>query len=214
MQKYELICCVVNDGAAPKTLKIAKKYGIKGGTISKGRGTVSNRLLDILGIHDIRREIVAMVVEGDLGSAAIAGICREMEFDKPHHGIAFSIEVSEFIGSKNIIQNNPKIIEVEKNMYNIIYAVVGKGDAESVIEAAKEAGARGGTIVNARGAGIHEVQKLFSVEIEPEREEVFIIAESAAKDAIVDSIKDHLKIDEPGNGILFVMDVKEVYGLH
>ena len=99
-------------------------------------------------------------------------------------------------------------------MYNVVIVVVEKGKAEEVIEAANKAGSTGGTIINARGAGIHEVQKFFSLEIEPEKEEVFIITKNENKDKIVASIRENLKIDEPGKGILYVLDVNEVYGLH
>jgi len=213
MSSYELICCVVNDGSASKTLKIAKKHGVKGGTISLGRGAVNNRLLDMLGFGGGRKEVITMVIENALCTKALKGISEEMEFEKPHHGIAFSMSVSAFIGSKNDIKNNSETEEVKKRMYNIIYVIVDKGKAEDVIEAANSAGARGGTIINARGAGIHEAQKLFSVEIEPEKEKVFIITKSELKDAIVASIRDRLKIDEPGNGVLFVMDANEVCGI-
>ena len=213
MPDYELICCVVNNGAATKVLKTAKNYGIKGGTISLGHGAVKSRLPDILGINDDRKEIVTMVVEKELSREAIAGIGKEMDFQKPHHGIAFSLSVSDFIGSKNTVNNNQNTGGVKKSVYNIIYVIIDKGNAEDVIDAANNAGARGGTIINARGSGIHEVQKLFSVEIEPEKEEVFIITKNEQKDAIVESVRNRLKIDEPGNGILFVMDVNEVYGL-
>ena len=99
-------------------------------------------------------------------------------------------------------------------MYNIIYAIVDKGKAEDVIEAAAKAGSKGGTIVNARGAGDDEVRKVFALEIEPEKEEVFIITKREYKDKIVESIRTHLKIDEPNNGVLFVLELDEVYGLH
>ncbi|MCL2539392.1 MAG: P-II family nitrogen regulator [Oscillospiraceae bacterium] len=214
MPKYELLCCVVNDGAASKTLKIAKKYGIKGGTVSIGHGTVKSRLLHVLGIYDVRKEVITMIADKESVSEAIKGISNEMEFHKPHHGIAFTIPVAEFFRGKNETTNHPVISEEKEVVYNIIYVIVDKGKAEDVIEASNKAGAQGGTIINARGAGVHEVQKLFSVEIEPEKEEVFIITKTELKDGIVESVRTHLKIDEPGNGILFVMDVDEVYGLH
>ena len=214
MPNYELICCVVNNGAASKTLRIAKKHGITGGTIFLGRGTMSSRLLDILGINDIRKEIVTMVAEKGLASEAIKGISEEMELHKPNHGVAFSIPVSEVIGHTPETPTNSTAEEVKESVYSTIYVIVDKGKAEDVIEAASKAGSKGGTIINARGSGIHEVQKLFSLEIEPEKEEVFIITPKDLKDGIVQSIRDDLKIDEPGNGILFVMDIDEVYGLH
>lgn len=221
MAEYRLICCVVTTKTASKTLRVAKRYGIKGGTISMGRGTVHSRMLDILGLSEVRKEIVTMVVEAPLASAAIKGISHHMHFNKPHHGIAFMLPVSQFIGAKTDITTKTSATppqtsqtdEVKNSMYQIIYVVVERGKANDVIETANAAGARGGTIVNARGSGIHEVQKLFSLEIEPEKEEVFIITKAELKDAIVDAICRDLKIDQPGNGILFVMDINEVHGL-
>ena len=214
MAGFSLICCVVNNGHASKTLKFAKHYGVKGGTISVGRGTVNDRLSGLLGLNEVRKEIVTMVVESEFAPVAIQGISKDMEFQKPNHGIAFSLSVTEFIGNKNLIDGNSGVKEESDGMFQIIYVIVERGKAEDVIDAANEAGARGGTIINARGSGIHEVQKLFSLEIEPEKEEVFIITKADLKDSIVESIRNHLKIDEPGNGILFVMDINEAYGLH
>ena len=214
MSEYSMICCVVNMGDASKTLSIAKKYGVKGGTISVGKGTVCNRLLDFLCLNEIRKEVVNMVVEEELVSEVINGIGKEMRFHKPNHGIAFSYPVSEFIGSHNTIGSHKTDSEVKNSVFKIIHTVVDKGRGEDVIDAAKKAGARGGTIVNARGSGIHEAQKLFSIEIEPEKEEVFIITKTELKDKIVDAIRTDLEIDKPGKGIMFVLDVNEVYGLH
>ena len=214
MAEFTLICCVVVAGHASRALNYAKKYGVKGGTFCIGSGIVHSRLLDFLQINEVRREIVTMIIEDELAAAAIKGISEDMEFHKPGHGIAFSHSVKEYIGSKNELESKSKSNEVKKIMYNIIYTIVDKGRAEDVIEAANKAGANGGTIINARGAGPHEVEKLFSVEFEPEKEKVFIITESSKKDAIVDSIKTHLKIDEPGNGVLYVLDLNEVYGLY
>ena len=214
MERFHLIFCVVNMGDASKVLKVSGKYGVKGGTVSIGRGTVHNRFLEFLKINEIRKEIVMMIVREDLAAEAIKGISRDMAFDKPHHGIAFSFAMSGLIDIRKNIDENTKGNEGKDTMYSAIYVVVDKGNAENVIEAANKAGARGGTIVNGRGSGIHETQKLFSIEIEPEKEKVFIIAKNELKDSIVKAIRDELLIDEPGNGIIFVLDVNEAYGLH
>jgi nitrogen regulatory protein PII len=215
MAGFSLICCVVNTGDSSKVMKVAKKYGVKGATVYMGRGTINSRLLAALGLNEIRKEIVTMVIENELASTAINGIGADMHFEKPNHGIAFSYSVSEFIGSKNLIDKAQEAVNGgKKAMYNVIFVVVDKGRAEEVVEAAEKAGSRGGTIINARGAGIHEVQKFFSFEIEPEKEKVFIVTKREEKDKIVASIKERIKIDEPGNGILYVLDVNEAYGLY
>ena len=201
-------------GDAAKTLKFAKKYGAKGATISLGTGTVHNRLLDFLGIHEVKKEIVSIVLEDELAAGAIKGVSEDMQFSKPHHGIAFTSSVGEVKGSDSIADKLSINYEAGNSVYKLIYVVVDKGKGEDVIEAANKAGARGGTIEHARGSGIHEVRKLFSVAIEPEKDKVFIIAKSEIKDGIVKSIMDTMNIDAPGNGILFVQDINEVYGLH
>ena len=214
MAEFKLICCVVNVGDASKVLKAARKYGIKESVISIGKGTLNSRLLTFLKINEMRKEIVSIVVETELATEAIKGISKDMAFDKPHHGIAFTHPVSGLFGSRYAIERNVKINEVENSMYNAIYVIVERGKAEDVVEAANKAGARGATIINARGSTSQETQKLFSIEIEPEKEKVIIIAKCEMKDAIVEALKNHLNIDEPGNGIIFVLDVNEVYGLH
>ena len=214
MAGFNLICCVVNIGDATKVFKAARKYGVKEGLVCIGKGTAYSRILEILKINEVRKEIVTMVVGSEVAAEAIKGISKDMAFEKPYHGIAFSHSLSEFVDSKNHSENNTKVSEVKNSMYKAIYVIVNKGDAEDVIEAANKAGARGGTIVHARGSGTQETHKLFSIEIEPEKDQVMIIVRSELKDAVVESIKSNMKIAEPGKGIMFVLDVNEAYGLH
>ncbi len=70
------------------------------------------------------------------------------------------------------------------------------------------------TIINARGSGIHETNKIFSMEIEPEKEVVLLISEKTLTKQIISSIKEQLQIDEPGKGIIFVQDINKAYGLY
>jgi nitrogen regulatory protein PII len=213
-----MIICVVNMGDATKVLKIAKRYGLKGGNVVIGRGTVKGTLLEFFAINEVRKEIVSMIIDTAKVSEAITGIGKEMSFEKPNYGIAFSYPISEIITEKDTSENSAEETghsgQEDTVMYKIITAIVDKGKAEDVIEAASKAGARGGTIINARGAGVSQVKTFFSMEIEPEKEEVFIIAKNDVKDKIVDSIRSHLKLDQHNNGILFVLDLHEVYGLH
>ncbi|NLK86010.1 MAG: P-II family nitrogen regulator [Clostridiaceae bacterium] len=209
----ELICVIVNCGHGSKILKAAKQYGVRGGTILLGRGTVKSRLLEFLSLYDVRKEIVLMLAEKNDAYYTLQKLDEEIHFDKPHHGIAFTIPVYKIMGTSCIDCR----ITTEGGtdvMYKAIFTIVEKGRAEDVIDAAAQAGSKGGTILNARGSGIHETSKLFSMEIEPEKEVVLILAEVDATEAIAASIRDSLKIEEPGNGIIFIQDVSSVYGIY
>ena len=206
--EFEMVYFIVNYGLGSKIMQTAKKYGISGGTVLLGKGTIKNRLLDS------RKEIVLMVSDTKTINQALEQLDQKMKFSKPNHGIAYTTSVGQVVGARR--SKCDYINEgrgADHIMYHAITVIVEKGNAEYVIDAATEAGSKGGTIINARGSGIHETSKLFSMEIEPEKEIVMILSEKESTEAIVASINKKLKIDEPGNGIIFIQDVNKTYGL-
>ncbi len=213
--EIEQICVIVDFGKGSKILQTAKKHGISGGTVLLGRGTINNRVLDFLGLADIRKEIIMMITDKKTAEQAMTKLNEEFKFEKPNHGIAYIASVCALVGTRSC---RGEIISEESgednNMYKVITVIVDKGNAESVIEAAAKAGSKGGTIINARGSGIHETSKLFSMDIEPEKELVLILSEKAMTEGIVDSIRKEINLDEPGKGILYVQDVNKTYGIY
>ena len=136
---YELLCMIVNHGHAGKVMKVAKQHGITGCTVFLGNGTIKNRILEFLEINDIRKEIILTIAEKSVIRNAADIINKEFEFHKPRHGIAFIIDVANFIGARGCIYNKDRErVGVEKTMYNSIFTVVEKGKAEEVIEAAQK----------------------------------------------------------------------------
>ncbi len=212
-KQYEIICVIVNFGLGSKVLSLAKRNGLSGGTIMLGRGTVHNRLLELLELTDIRKEIVIMVGEKSIARATLEATDEELNFARPNHGIGFVMRVGAFIGTGNYeYEFNAEDGGVDE-LYKAIFVVVDKGKAETVMNVAKEVGARGGTIINGRGSSIHETAKLLNMEIEPEKEIVLMLTRSDSANGIVKAVRDNLKIDEPGNGIIFVQTVLETYGI-
>lgn len=212
---FELVCVIVNFGLGSKIMQTAKKNGISGGTVLLGKGTIKSRFLEFLAINDVRKEIVLMVSDTRTVSNALEQLDKKFKFSKPNHGIAFTTSVCQVIGARSCKSDQLKEgIGADNTMYHAITVIVEKGNAENVIDAAVEAGSKGGTIINARGSGIHETSKLFSMEIEPEKEIVLILSEKESTDAIVSSISKKVKIDEPGNGIIFIQDVTQTYGIY
>ncbi|MDD3692652.1 MAG: P-II family nitrogen regulator [Oscillospiraceae bacterium] len=218
----ELICIIVNMGTGSKVLKIARQNGINSGTVFLGTGTVKNRLLELLDLYETRKEIVIMIAQKPVVNTAFDTICSELRLDKPNHGIAFTMPVDLLIGNSScknasIGNSSCKNASTDKgesdSMYKSIFVIVDKGKGESVIESASKAGSKGGTIINARGSGAHETSKLFSMDIEPEKEVVLILAQDNVTENIVESIRADLEIDKPGHGIIFVQDVINTYGI-
>ncbi|CAK7010152.1 P-II family nitrogen regulator [Tissierella carlieri] len=206
---------IVNLGNGSKILKEAKKIGVAGGTIFLGRGTVKNHILEILGLDEVKKEIVLMVSEDKLEDQIHEVLTEKFHLNKPNHGIIFSLPVKKVLGVKSYGKSDMDLrIGGKDDMeYEVIFTIVERGLGEEVVDAATLAGARGATIINARGSGIHENIMFFSMNIEPEKEIVMTIVEREKSDNIIKSIKEAMHLDEPGKGIMFVMDVNKTSGL-
>lgn len=97
--------------------------------------------------------------------------------------------------------------------FDLIVTIVSKGKASAVMEAAREAGAEGGTIVFGRGTGIHERMRLFNIPIEPEKEIILTLVPTDLAQRVSDAIEQAAELSEPGRGIAFVLPVKRVMGI-
>lgn len=78
----ELVCVIVNDGLGSRVMKSAKQNGFSGGTITFGKGTANSRLLDYLGLSDIRKEIIYLAAEQSTAYQALEKINKEFHFHK------------------------------------------------------------------------------------------------------------------------------------
>ena len=97
--------------------------------------------------------------------------------------------------------------------HEVIFCVVNAGFSEAVMDAAKEFGARGGTVIRARGTANSESEKLFGITIQPEKEIVKILVTSDSKDDILHELYREVGLKTPGQGIAFSMPVDNVVGL-
>ena len=97
--------------------------------------------------------------------------------------------------------------------HEMIMCIVNAGFSETVMEAAKSAGARGGTILNGRGTANKEAESFFHIAIQPEKEVVMILVSAEIKDAVLHALYQKAGLDTMGQGIAFSLPVDDVVGL-
>lgn len=97
--------------------------------------------------------------------------------------------------------------------YELILCIVNEGFSDAVMDAAKEVGARGGTVINARGTANKEAEKLFSIDIQPQKEIVMIVVVKEIRDAVLHALYKEVGLNTPGQGIAFAMPVDNVVGI-
>jgi nitrogen regulatory protein PII len=99
------------------------------------------------------------------------------------------------------------------NEYRLIITIVNRGYGDQVVGAARSAGAKGGTVIIARGSGIHETEKFMDISITPEKEMVLIIVQRKNAKVITKAILDQAGLKTPGRGISFTVPVTDVVGI-
>ncbi len=97
--------------------------------------------------------------------------------------------------------------------FKIVFAPVKTHKTDSIVDAAKKAGATGATIIPARGTGMHEAKTFFGLTLEDQTDIVMFLIEEHIVKQVLEAIKTAGDFNKPGTGIAFVLPVEEVLGL-
>lgn len=97
--------------------------------------------------------------------------------------------------------------------HEVVFAIVNAGFAEEVMDVAKEHGARGGTIINARGVAREEAAAFFGITLHAEKEILMMVVEKKIRDAVLNAIYKEMGMAKKAKGIAFSLPVSDVAGL-
>ena len=99
------------------------------------------------------------------------------------------------------------------NNHEVIFAIVNSGFAEVAMEVARDNGARGGTILNARGVAREKEAAFFGITIQPEKEILMMVVEKDIKDDVLNALYQEMGMAKKAQGIAFSLPVSDVAGL-
>lgn len=97
--------------------------------------------------------------------------------------------------------------------FEVILCIVNAGFADRAMDAARAAGAKGGTILHGRGTAAPDAERLFGVTIHPEKEIVMILVAGTIRDAVMKSLYDTVGSGTEAQGIAFTLPVEQTVGL-
>lgn len=95
----------------------------------------------------------------------------------------------------------------------LIVAIVNKGFSDLVMEAARKGGARGGTVLGARGTGNQEMEKFYGIIIHPDKEFVMIVVNEDIKETVMSKIYEDCGLESKSQGIVFSTPIDDVRGI-
>ena len=97
--------------------------------------------------------------------------------------------------------------------YEVIFCIVNAGFSDVVMDAARKAGAGGGTVFHGRGTASREAEELFKIRIQPEKELVMLLVPANIKDKVLQALYNAAGLDSAGQGIAFSLPVERTLGL-
>lgn len=190
-----------------------------------GNGTAHEKTLALLGIEKNEKAVLISLITYPSLKNILQGLAQEMKIDLPDRGIAVAIPLSSIGGAKALeYYSAGQISEVDnesskerneeekmQTVQELIVAVYEKGYTDMVMDAAREAGAGGGTTIRAKGTGAG-AQKFFGLSLAEEKEMLFIVTPTENKKEIMKAIMQKAGIDSKAHSLVFSLPVTETAG--
>ena len=204
---------------ADKYLGFFNEHGIPRAISMLSHGTTSEPMLDYFGVEKTEKVTFGAFVRDEDRDRLVRDMYLEMNIGAAGNGIAVFIPIDSVGGesSLNYLAGDAPIQKKEKTDMNetktvLIITVADRGSTDTVMAAAREAGASGGTVVKAQGTGA-EMAKFFGISITEEKEMIFIVAARADRDNIMRAIMEKAGPTTESHGIIFSLPVDGVVGI-
>ena len=210
-----------------RTKSVQAKNFFKGKDVSLtlscwGRGTASTEILDILGIGEKEKVIVFSVAPRLWVPVLITQISDAMQLRNAGRGILFTIPLSavnqgaprRYLAAIREKKNEERVMyKTNENKYELIIVSMEDGFVDPVMKAAREAGARGGTVMKARAAGDENTESFFGLKLYDEMEILAILVQREEKLKMMSAISKVLAAKSPEKSLLFSVPVDDVVGV-
>ena len=210
------VISIVNPEMESRFSAICQELQLPLSIMMHGRGTASKNILDLLGISAREYRIVMTVADRARTAALIDEARRRLYIDAPGQGIVVATPIKSVGGARTLAHLNggrPQDGAPELNYnYEIILAIANEGYTDNVMDAARAAGARGGTVLHGKGTGSKDAEKFFGVSIASEKEVIMIVAKSAEKTAIMKSIVSQAGVGTEAGAVVMSLPVSAVAG--
>ncbi len=231
MQNMYFFITIANRQDDKEFINFFEKYDINNIYSTPALGTASDTVLDLLGIAKSEKTIHISILSEDKMRDIKARLTREMLIDLPGRGIAMAIPLSS-IGGRDALnyfsggeveipkktrrkRTQNEVAKEERAVHNteLIIVICEKGHNGLVMDAARAAGARGGTVIRAKGTGSQYTDKFFGLSIAEEKEIVYIVSSTSKKPSIMKAIMENAGAETQAHAVVFSLPVTDTAGL-
>ncbi len=219
MKDLYLLITIVQRADAEEYEEFYRAHSVSVTYSIPSNGTAHARTLSLLGLEKTEKTMLFSAVSGDTLSSLKRSLTVEMKIDLPNRGVAMAVPLSgiggmrtlEYFMSGQEIESEETEEKKMQSEHDLIVAIYEKGYTDLVMDAAREAGARGGTTIRAKGTGAG-AEKFFGISLAEEKEIVFIVSSGEKKKDIMKAIMQKAGVDTKAHALVFSLPVSETAG--
>ena len=212
--------CIMQRGRFSALAGVYKKRGVPFNMVSLGRGTAGSELLNLLGMDDTEKVVSLSVMTASIWKGVKKDLQKELQIDVPGTGIAFTVPMSSVAGKTalRVLTHRTDFergeeSEMKNTEHELILAICEQGYSQKVMDAAKKGGAGGGTVIRARGTGVHNAEQFLGITLTSEKDIIFIVSRTEQKNAIMQAIVKDAGPETRARAVVFSLPVTDTAGL-
>lgn len=220
MGSLSLVTTIVDRKVINRYMEVYQDNDLHVAFLALGYGTASNEILDYLGLESNQKAVSFSVMAESSWQKVKKQMERKLKIDAPGGGISFTIPLSsiggmkalQFLSEKQEYQNEEESTLKNTN-HQLIIVITEPGYTNMVMDAARSAGAYGGTVIHAKGTGMEMAEKFMGVSLASEKELVLIVTKTNQKNAIMQAIMKDAGLSTKAKSIAFSLPVTDTAGL-
>lgn len=192
---------------------------------ARGLGTAPSEIMDILGLSGGAKQVTMGFLPKYMVKPVFETLNETCSLRKRGHGIAVTIPISgiqnhmlrvlkdEAREAMEQMFRGDEIEMKEKSEYSLIWVSVKSGYSDDVVDAARAAGAKGGTVMKGRRRNSERIQQLFGISVQDEQDFVMIIVPKARKAEIMSAISAACGTRTGAHGVVISLPIDDALGL-
>ena len=216
-----MVVTIVDRGKSEKVVDLCQSEGVPIHLVSLGHGTARSEMLDLLGLGETKKDTVISFVPEYSVCPLLDRMAERMSMRYPGKGISFAVPLSSVSGKMyRALTEQTQPNEERKGSvmacegkYELVVALINRGYTDLVMEAARQVGAPGGTVLNTRGIGSEHVEQFLGISIQAEKEVVFLVVPSEKRQDVMQAISREAGLKTPAKGVVLSLPVSHAIGL-
>lgn len=217
-----LIVTIVERGTGAAMIRLYTQNRVFLHCQCPGRGTATSEIMDILGLGSSEKDVVLSYTTAPAARQLLYKLDNDLRGSVNTSGIVFDIPLT---GLNNLVaaaiaykteidRRGEKDMTTENNTKNsLILITCNRGCTEAVMDTAKKAGARGGTVIKARWTGVGDLEQSYGLTLQAEKEVVAIVVPNEIRNAVMEAVNAQHGLRSDSQAMLCSMGIDQIVRL-